>query len=342
MKATLFLTLALISTRLFAQSPSEAADYMANFSTSYSQIQQDMWDYTRSVSHGKNARKVEKRRFELIASSDLALKNAQKAKPYYNDASYRDSVVKFFTVMNLVLREDYAKLVDMEEVAEQSYDLMEAYMLAKELASQKQKDAAEMVNAEQKKFAEKNNVNLIESSSELSGKMEIAGMVYKHYNAVYLIFFKSNKQELYLMDAIGKSDVSAIEQNRNSLISTVDEGREKLKTVELYENDKSMIDVTNQLFDFYAEEAKSMDLVLDYFMKGENFQKVKSAFESKKEKDRTKEDVDGYNKAVNELNSAVNAYNAQNDRLNKKRAELIDNWNKTGLKFTSTHVPKGK
>ena len=37
-----------------AQSPVE---YMNSFSTEYQKIQQDMWDYTSSVSHGKSARK---------------------------------------------------------------------------------------------------------------------------------------------------------------------------------------------------------------------------------------------------------------------------------------------
>lgn len=337
-----FTTMTLCMHLIFAQSSTNPVEYMDYFSNSYKQIQQDMWDYTRTISHGKNARKVEKRRMELISTSDQALEKAKGAGKFNGSGAYRDSVVSYFQIINHVLREDYAKLVDMEEVAEQSYDLMEAYMMARDLASEKQSEAADMVNAEQKKFADENKVTLIESSSELGKKMEIAGEVYTHYSAVYLIFFKSNKQEMYLMDAITKKDINAIEQNRTALQSTVEEGKEKLKSVVLYKEDPRMVDATKAIFDFYLEEAKGMDIVLDYYLKAENFQKVKTAFDAKKEKDRTKEDVDNYNNAVNEMNAAVNTYNAQNARFNELRSKLIDSWNKNSQSFTDTHVPSGK
>lgn len=341
MKSMLSASLLFIAAAAFGQQ--NAGEYLGSFSTSYSQIQQGMWDYTRTISHGKNARKVEKTRLALIASSDAALKQAQKADAFEGSTTYRDSVVAYFKIINLVLKEDYAQLVDMEEVAEQSYDLMEAYMLARELASDKQTEATKMIIEEQRKFAEQHNVTLLETSSDLDKKMEVASQVYDHYNEVYLIFFKSYKQELYLMDAIGRQDVNAIEQNREALKATVAEGREKLKNVKLYQSDNSVITASNELFDFYETEAsKGMDVVLDYFLKSENFQKVKAGFDAKKEKDRTQADVDAYNKAVNEMNEAVNAYNAQNEKFNNQRGKLVDNWNKVAQNFTAKHVPKGR
>lgn len=329
-----------ISISAFAQNPGEYMDY---FSQDYQQIHNDMWDYTRTVSHGKSARKVEKRRMELIQTSDAALARAKKAEAFNGSTTYRDSVIHYFEVINLVLKEDYAKLVDMEEVAEQSYDLMEAYILARELASQKQQEAGDMVSNEQKRFAEANNINLIESSSELDNKMKIAGEVYDHYNEVYLIFFKSFKQEIYLVDAISSSDISAIEQNKEALISTVNEGRLKLEQTNPYKGDKAMVKASLDLFEFYEREATTgMKVVLDYFLKAENFNKVKASFDQIKEKNRTQKDVDAYNNAVNEMNEAVNDYNRQNESYNKQRSTLIDNWNQTAEKYTHAYVPKGK
>lgn len=327
----------------FAGISQNAGEYMDYFSTDYQQIQTDMWDYTRTVSHGKSARKVDKRRMELIQTSTNALNRAKKAKAFNGSTRYRDSVVRYFEIINLVLKEDYAKLVDMEEVAEQSYDLMEAYMMAKDLASEKQSEAAKMVSREQKIFAEANNINLIESTSELDEKMSIASDVYSTYNEIYLIFFKSFKQEVYLVDAISRQDVNAIEQNREGLKATVQEGYEKLDAVELYKGDKTMIQASKELFKFYEEEAtEGMDKAQEYFAKIEQFNQVKKAFDEIKEKNRTQEDVDKYNNAVNEMNAAIEAYNEFNEYANKKRAELIDNWNKVAEKFTHTYVPKGK
>jgi len=344
MKYLLSLTALILALNLSAQSTTNPGEYMSYFSNEYEQIQQDMWDYTRSISHGKSARKVEKRRSELIATTSSAKKKAKAAKGYNDNVRYRDSVVLYFELIEIILKEDYAKIVDMEAIAEQSYDAMEAYMTARDMASDKMKEAGEMINREHKAFAEENGVTIIEGEdTKLDQKMEVAGKVFDHYNEVYLIFFKSYKQELYLMDAIGRQDVSAIEQNRNALISTVEEGMEKLKEVELYEGDKSMIEATRNLLKFYQKEAEEgVDVILEYFDATENFAKVKEAFEAIKEKNRTQEDVDTFNAAVDKVNDAVNAYNEGNEIANKERGDQIDNWNKVAEKFTSKHVPRGK
>ena len=319
-KVTLILMLACFGVMASAQAQN-AGEYMNVFSTEYSKIQQDMWDYTSSVSHGKSARKVEKRRMELIQTSNTALNKAKSQKGFNGSTQYKDSVVEYLKIVNLVLKEDYAKIVDMEEIAENSYDLMEAYMTARELASDKLVEASKMVSREQKRFAEANNVTLIESESALDDKMEVAGKVYDHYNEVYLIFFKSYKQEAYLIDAISKNDINAVEQNR----------------------DRSLVLATNDLLKFYITEAeKETPKIADFILKSENFNQIKAAFEKKSEKSRTQADVDGYNKAVNEMNAAVNVYNATNESLNKSRSKNIDNWNKTAQAFTDKHVPKGK
>jgi hypothetical protein len=302
-----------------------------------------MWDYTRSVSHGRSARKVEKRRGELISSVGTELKRAKSAKDFSGNTRYRDSVVRYFTLIDLVLREDYAQIVDMEAVAEQSYEAMEAYMMARDLANHKLKAAGDMIHREHKTFAEENNVTLIETETKLNQKIDITNEVYDHYNAVFLIFFKSFKQELYLLDAFGRKDVSAIEQNRNALNSTIDEGLEKLNNVEKYDSDASMIDATRELFKFYKDEAdKDVAIVMNYIETNERFMKTKEAFDAKKEKSRTQEDVDQFNGAVNEINKAVEEYNAVNEKANARRSSLIDSWNTTAEKFTDRHVPKGK
>lgn len=342
MKKLILFTFLFISGLGYSQNTDSPVAYMNYFAEESEILQSDMWDYTRSVSHGRSARKVEKRRAELIKSSDAALAKAQKAKDYNGSSEYKDAVVDFFRIMNLVLKEDYAKIVDMEAVSEQSYDAMEAYMLAREMASDKQSEAGKVLAEAQKKFAADNDVELITSSDPLNDKMEIAGEVYDHYNEIYLIFFKSNKQEMYLLDAIGASDLSGIEQNKEALKSTVEEGMGKLDNVELYESDKTMVLATEALFKFYEKEVEDTQLAIDYLLNLENFQKIKESFDQIKEKNRTQENVDQYNNAINEMNGAIEAYNKMNEINNKERSKLVDGWNNAAEKFTDKHVPKGK
>lgn len=344
MKQIIALTALFIALQSNGQSTTNPGEYMDYFSVEYLQIQKDMWDYTRSVSHGKSARTVEKRRAELIQTTNESAAKVKRAKGFKENETYRDSVVHYFELIGIVLREDYAKIVDMEAIAEQSYDHMEAYLTARDLAGKKLREAGEMINREHRAFAEANGVKVIEGEdSKLDLKMEIANKVYDHYNEVYLIFFKSYKQEGYLLEAISKQDINAIEQNRNALLESVKEGLEKLKDLELYENDGTMTLATAELLNFYQKEAEiDVDVVLAYFEANENFGKIQKAFEAKKEKDRTQEDVDTFNNAVNTVNEAVGTYNVGNETANKNRGILIDNWNRSAEKFTGKHVPHGK
>lgn len=342
MKNLVLFSFLFVAGMAFSQNSDSPVAYMNYFSVESEKIQKDMWDYTRSVSHGRSARTVEKRRMELIKSSNAGLNKAKAAKDFNGDSEYKDAVVEFFRIINIVLKEDYAKIVDMEAVAEQSYDDMEAYMMARQLANEKQSEAGSSLGEAQKKFAKDNDVELLESSDPLDTKMEIASQVYKHYNAIYLIFFKSNKQEMYLLDAIGTADLSGIEQNKEALKATSEEGLGKLEAVELYKGDKSLVLATKALFEFYQKEVDDTQLAIDYLLKSENFKKIKESFDQIKEKNRTQENVDQFNNAVNEMNAAVEAYNEMNEANNKLRGNLVDEWNDAAEKFTNKHVPKGK
>lgn len=316
-----------------------AVEYLETVGGEFNNIQENTWDYTRSAAHGKSARKVEKRRKEVVSANQDALKKISKLKDFNGSTAFRDSAISFLKVNYAVLNEDYAKLVDMEEVAEQSYDLMEAYMLAREKADEKLGAAGDMIQAEYAKFAAANNINLIDKKDKLAKNMEVANKVYKHYNEVYLIFFKSYKQELYLMDAIAKADINGIEQNKNALAKTAKEGMEKLTGTKPYQNDQSIKKATENLLKFYQDEAeKKLAAISNFFVTKENFDKIKAAFDAKSKKEQA--DVDQYNKAVNDFNKATNEYNATNAELNAKRSQLLEGYNKANASFTDRHVPK--
>lgn len=344
MKKLLLIALLFSGSITYAQSSTNPGEYMDYFSTEYLQIQKDMWDYTKSVSHGRSARKVDKRRGELIQSVSSALGKAKRAKAFKEDTQYRDSIILYFDLIGKVLREDYAEIVDMEAIAEQSYDAMEAYMTARDMASDKLGEASDMLSKEHKAFAERNDVTIIESEdTKLDVKMDIANLVYDHYNEVYLVFFKSYKQEMYLLDAMERKDVSAIEQNRNALLETVEEGLEKLKGIKKYEGDPLMITATRQLLAFYQDEAENeINALFTYLEVSENWGTIKEAFDAKKPKNRTQEDVDAYNNGVKSINEATNEYNEMNEQTYDRRSKLIDAWNKSAEKFTGKHVPRGK
>jgi len=322
-----------------AQQFDNAGDYMSYITKADEDMTAVYLSYLSAVGHNKSVRKVEKRRQEVLTSiSDTRFK-IQGMQPWKGDRSYRDSTVSYIKLMYNVFNEDYAKIVDMEEIAEQSYDAMEAYMMAQEKANEKLQQAAERHHELEREFAAKYNVTLITEQTTLGVKSKQASELMDHYTDVYLVFFKPYKQEGYLMDAINKKNVMAIEENKNSMQKFADEGLGKLKTMKGYNDDASLIAACRQALQFYKSEATKMQAATDFIMKEENFDKIKKAFDSKPASKRSKQDVDQYNSAVKDMNAAVNDYNSGLKEINKDRQSAIDQWNDTVRKYLDNYMP---
>ncbi|CAG5083455.1 LIC11966 family surface protein [Parvicella tangerina] len=335
-----FLFLLLCSASVFGQEFSNPVEYMNFIGEQYAQLTEDQWAYTRAIANDKKAKKIESKRQDLLNSNKSAQAKIKKMPAYNGNTEYRDSVVAFLQLNYDVLNNDYAKIVDMEEIAEQSYDLMEAYLLAQEVASEKLKSAGEMLSETEKKFAADNDITLQEGEKSKNAKrLEKANKVYKYYNEIYLIFFKCYKQEAYLLDAVNTGDVNAMEQNKNALLTYANEGLDKLKKLKAFEGDNSLIEAGKEILDFYKDEAENeLGDIVDFFVKKEKFETINEAFEAKKKNKRTQEDVDNFNQAVNDYNAATEAYNKANEILNKSRGKKLDNWNNTATKFTKKNV----
>jgi len=330
------------STSLKAQQ-NKAVQYMEKINKEMNAIMVDSWDYTSEVAHGKSARKVETKRKDLVRTSKLAMDRVSKMDAFGGSSQYRDSVVSFLRINYIVLKEDYEKILNMEEIAEQSYDRMEAYLLAQELANEKLDSASDRMIEQQRLFAANNNINLLANKDKVAKKLEKAGGVIRHYHEVYLIFFKCYKQEAYLIDAMNKKDINAMEQNKNALMAASADGLEKLKSVAPYKKDKSLIFAGKSALEFYQMEAsEKMGNIIDFFMQKEKFAKIKSSIDSKSQSSRTKEDVRQYNDALSEFNSHLNNFNKLNDYLNRSRTGILNNWNNSAKSFLDKQIPKYK
>lgn len=330
-----------ISPAAMAQVIENPAEYLGKLNEKQVEILNDYMKYTSAVAHGKSARKVENLRKELIKTVSEARKAVLTMPPYKSDKSLRDSTANFLQMTYAILNDDYDKIIDLEEVMEQSYDAMEAYFTAQEKATEKLNNANENLVKETKAFAGRNNIQLIEKEDALEKKVVITGKVNKHYNQVFLIQFKCSNQEKYLIDAMNKKDINAMEQNRSVLQKYTEESLKKLDTLKSYNNDRSLINTCRQILLFYQDECKTqMPKLLDFYVKEDNFTKIQKAFDTKPENLRTQEDVNKFNAMVKEVNAAATNFNSINKNLNQKRNTLNQHWNNTIKTFLDKHVPK--
>lgn len=323
-----------------AQTFEHAGQYMDYISNANQALTVKYLTYMSAVSHGKSARKVEKRRTEVVNSINDTKFNIMGLPPWKGDRTLKDTTVAYLKILYTVFNEDYGKIVNMEEIAEQSYDAMEAYMLAQEKAYEKLGQASKRQHEMMKQFAAKNNVNLIESASELDEKSKKASAVLSHCNEVYLVFFKPYKQEGYLIEAMNQKNLVSMEQDINALKKMAEEGMEKLKKIKGYNNDASLIAACRNMLLFYTSEATRSATLTDFFLKEESFAKIKKQFESKPASKRTQQDIDQYNNAVNDMNAASKNFNATNNELNKERTAALNDWNKAYSKYMDEYMPK--
>jgi hypothetical protein len=325
---------------VLAQNFDNAGEYMSYIGKQQENTSKKFMSYASASAHGKKARKVENLRSKLLNEVQESKMNINSMPNFKGTKDYRDTAVSFMKLYYNVLNDDYSKIINMEDIAEQTYDDMEAYMLIKETVDKKLEEGNLKMKNAQSKFAAENNIILTEGKSELGDMMKEVREMNKYYNVIYLYFFKAYKQEVYLMEAQEKGNVTGMEQNKNSLLKYAQEGLEKLKTMQSFKGDNSLVTSCNNMLNFYVKEADKMSAASEYLLAKERFEQIKKEYEKKS--DHTKSDVDTYNKAVKDFNASVNTSNNINNMLNEQRHNTLNNWNSAISGFFDNHTPHYK
>lgn len=331
----------LIATLSNAQEFKTPVDYLNYIGKETDIISKSTWKYTTTVAHTKNARRIDANRKALIKSIQNATKKIEALKDgYKGDVEYRDQLLAYLSISEKQINQEYEKIIDMQEVAEQSYDEMEAYIMTRDLVNKKINEEIEKLNANQKIFANKYNIQIGEDTSELGKKMKLSNEVFENQTQLYLIFFKVNYTESVLSKAIESNDISAIQQNSNALEQYSNEGMEKLKTFKPFKNDMSLVLATKKVLEFTKKEALELaPTTVSFMMLNQKFQESKKVMDNKSASSRTKEEVDNFNKLVNEVNNEVGNYNKTINKFNVDRSNAINNWNITSDNFIAKYVP---
>ena len=326
---------------LMAQDLNKPDIYMDAMENAHKEMDQKYMAYMSAASHGKRAKKVEKLRLKVVESISNAKSKVMDLPLYKGDNTLRKMNVDYINICYTIFNEDYAKIVNTEEVAEQSFDEMQAYLLLKEKVDEKLKEATDSVNKGTIAFAAKYNVTLVDGEkTKLAMMTEIADKVNKYYKPIHLIFFKCNWQDEALTKALNGGRLTNIEQSRSSVIKYAEEGLIALKAIQPYEGDPILLEACKIVLMAYKGIAeKETPVTIDYHLKKENFEKIKKAYELKPQYDRTKEDVAAYNKAANEFNAAVNKSNQASNLANKKRTEGFRDWEDAVKTFFDKYTP---
>lgn len=324
----------------FSQNTDDPGAYMNAIGNAQTEMNQKYMAYMSAAAHGRRAKKVEKLRHQVLESIDNSRFKTLDLPKYKGDNTLRQSSVDYIKLCFNVFNEDYSKIVNMEDIAEQSYDMMQAYILLNEKTSEKINDAVSKMRDANNVFAAKYNVKIIEQKDELGSKLDDAGKLNHYTDKIYLVFFKCYWQDGEIVKAMNNGKITEMEQGRSSLIRFADEGLATLDTIKPFAGDASFVNSCKQILRFYKDMAeKDLPKQVDYFLKKENFEKIKKSLDGKSKSDRTKEDVNAYNKAVDDFNKATSSFNSVNKSMNDSRNYQLDNYNEAEKKFNDAHMP---
>src|SRR5450631_4134187 len=316
------------SLRGYPQAIENAGDYMTAMTNAQVEMDQKYMAYVSASAHSRRAKKVERLRTAALESIDNAKYKTIDLPKYKGDNSLRQASIDYIQFCYRIFNEDYTKIVNMEEIAEQSVDQMQAFLLLEEKASEKLQEASENLAKAEKEFAAKYGVNIVDSKTELTDKMGTAGKVNHYCDKIYILFFKCNWEDGQLFNALNAHKLNDAEQARNSLIGFVQEGLAALQADSLrsFQGNPGLAAGCREALQFYGSMAKNdIPKLTDFYLKEENFDKIKSSLEAKGS-NKTKEDVDQYNKSVKDINTSVINFNQLNQDLNKRRQEVVQNW----------------
>jgi len=342
MKSRLTLALLFIVLCSFSQDFKTPVDYLNYLGKEQQVVAKSTWKYTSAVAHSTSARRIETTRKQLVKSIQTSSKKIEALKNgYKGDVSFKDKLLTYLYFAEKNINEEYSKIVDMQDVAQQSYDFMEAYILTRDMVNKKLDDELEKVTLAQSEFALKYNIKLRSEESDLGKKIKLSNEVFNYHTFLYLIFFKVNITDLQLTNAANKRDIAAMEQNASSLQKFADEGLEKIKTIAPYKKDDSLLDETKRALQFYKNVAEEFTpKVVSYLMFQDKFENAKKTMESKSQSDRTKEEIDNFNAMVKQINKEIATYNKLIAANDQEKINVLNNWNASGDGFISQHIPQ--
>lgn len=318
----------------------EAVNYMNSISDAETQMNKSYMAYVSAAAHSSRKRKIEKLRVQTVDNIVICQNTINNLSPYKGDNSLRQSSLSYVQLCYKIFNEDYAHIVNMEDIAERTYDEMQAYLLLQQATSDTLEVAVKRMDKAEHNFAAKYDIKLTDAKSELGDKMDATGRQSKYHNKVYLLFYKCNWEDNQLTNALNEKNVTKVEQTRSALDRYAIEGLKVLDTLHTFENDGSLANACSQALTFYKKEAETqIPQLTDFFLKKENFEKQKAALDAKPQSARTQQDVDAYNKGVNDINNGVNTFNQINADLNNGRNDVNQTWDATEKAFIDVHTP---
>lgn len=302
------------------------------------EFQNASYEYMKMVMKLRRTKALEEKRQELITIIGKIKKHASNSQPFNGDSTLLNDFKEYLDLVYLILKKDFDKIVDMEDISERSFDKQEEYEMAIDSAYSKLHGTFDQLKECELKFSKKYNIKMNEKKDLLDIKIEKANNALSYYDKINRLVSRSNRYYSYAKKAIENKDVTSLEQHLNTVKSFSEEGIENIDKIGNYDGSSDLIDAAKIMLQFYFDETQNtLSENIEFILTVDKFNTVKKKFDAMRPEERTKKVVDKFNEMVRMYNDAISNINNINKKSYKDGTNIINDWNKASEQFFEEH-----
>ena len=320
------------------QLTNDAISYYVSVVKPLVEIKQAQYEYVKNMVKFRRVQTIEKSRQLLLKKIQSYFELIGLAPAFQGDSTFKLELIQYFNVSYSVLKGDFDKILNMEQINAQTTDQEEAHELAIDKAIEKQNESFSALKKVEGGFFKKYQIDAADENDELTLKIERANKAIAYYDTISKVFNKANRQKIYATQDYNNKDLVSLEQHTSILLAYAQDGMQKLARKQGFEGDDGLLTIAKKAMEFYKKEGETViPVMVEFFMKSDNIDKTKKKFDAIKQEDRKKEDIDEFNKEVDLFNKAIKEINSLNSESDKTHKKIVDEWNNEMRKFFEKH-----
>lgn len=272
-----------------AQSP---VDYSTAIFNAHTAAANKNMEYLQYAVHSEDIAVVEQKRTALIQQIQESLQTVKAMPPFQGDSRLRDEIAGVLQIYLESYQSELQRVNSLKLASKESFEAMEQYLKASDLAEKKLAAASEKARAAQTAFAQKHAIQLVEDGEKASGAKTLTDLN-SYHRAIFLPLFKITKKDTEFSNSLSAQDAAKMERARAELENAARESLAFLKTLPDFKGDGTYRNAAVAQAGFYLEMATGP---------------YKTMVEVVRKADKiTNTDVDAFNKAVAQSNERAPA-----------------------------------
>lgn len=292
----------------FGQTFSDPVEYLNYFMAAQNDVVVKSMAYNSKSVHSKNAKRVEKRRRELIEEIKTNIKEMNRLTPYEGGEDMRDKAAKVMELILDIYEVEYKEASELKDKSEASYEGMERYFAALDKAEGKLEKANDQFDVLYEEFAKDHDIQLLDSDeTKFQEQVKRVSELNEYSRKLFLAHFRVSRDDSRVNTAMSDKDWELAHAAREDLVK---HSKEKMAEV-------------NQMKPFHGDDdyrQSVLEVLKVYHKLGTKY--YKRLIELNQKETLTNKDVNEYNEIVADINKevpkAVEKMNKENEKIQRK------------------------